>query len=126
MTTNELLIHGARMPSGQKTDLLIQGGCIAAIGSQLGVNPGVERIDATGCLLLPDLVEAHAHIDKTLWGMPWRPHQAGPILIDRIQNERRIMNELKLSVEKQSARLLRYMVRVAPPMCAPTSTCAWI
>ena len=41
-----------------------------------------------GRLLLPGLVEAHTHLDKTLWGMGWHKHQAGPRLIDKIDNER--------------------------------------
>ncbi|MDO8251566.1 MAG: amidohydrolase family protein, partial [Rhodoferax sp.] len=108
--TEDLLIHGARLPGGQHIDLLIQGGRIAAAGAGLQAGPQLDRIDATGCLVIPGLVDAHAHIDKTLWGMPWRPHQAGPSLLDRIENERRVMIDLQLSAEKQSARLLRHMV----------------
>lgn len=108
--TEDLLIHGARLPGGQHTDLLIQAGRIAAAGCGLQAGPQLDRIDATGCLVIPGLVDAHAHIDKTLWGMPWRPHQAGPTLLDRIENERRVLIDLQLSAEKQSARLLRHMV----------------
>lgn len=110
MQTPELLIHGARLPGGQRADLLIQHGRIAAVSPNLVAGPDTERIDATGCLVMPGLVDGHAHVDKTLWGLPWRPHEAGPTLIDRIENERRVMNELRLSSEKQSARLLRHMV----------------
>ena len=39
-------------------------------------------------LVLPGLVEAHAHLDKSLWGMGWRPNDAGPRLIDKVDNER--------------------------------------
>jgi cytosine/adenosine deaminase-related metal-dependent hydrolase len=27
-------------------------------------------------LSLPGFVDGHCHLDKTLWGMPWRPHVA--------------------------------------------------
>ncbi len=110
MKTPELLIQGARLPGGQRADLLIQHGRIAALSPDLRAGPGAEHIDANGCLVMPGLVDGHAHVDKTLWGLPWHPHQAGPTLIDRIENERRVMNELRLSSEKQSARLLRHMV----------------
>ena len=43
-----------------------------------------EQVDGNGQLLLPTLVESHVHIDKTLWGLPWRPHSAGPSLKDLI------------------------------------------
>jgi cytosine/adenosine deaminase-related metal-dependent hydrolase len=58
-------------------------------------------------LLLPGFVDGHIHIDKTLWGLPWRPNQAGPRLIDKIENERRLRRELRLSVAEQSERLVR-------------------
>lgn len=45
--------------------------------------PTPEALDGGGRLLLPGLVDGHAHIDKTLWGQPWHPHQAGPAAIDR-------------------------------------------
>jgi len=34
-------------------------------------------------------VEAHTHLDKTLWGMPWYRNDVGPDITDRIENERR-------------------------------------
>ncbi len=106
----ELVLRGARLPDGSHSDVLVRAGRIAAVGPALTVRPGAELIDVAGCLLLPGYVDAHAHVDKTLWGLPWRPHEAGPTLIHRIENERRVMNELNLSSRKQSARLLRHMV----------------
>jgi cytosine/adenosine deaminase-related metal-dependent hydrolase len=108
--TIELLIESVRLPGGERENLLVRDGRIAARGASVRGSAGAERIDAAGCLVLPGYVDAHAHIDKTLWGLPWRPHQAGPTLIDRIENERRVMDELRLSPELQSARLLRHMV----------------
>lgn len=93
----------------QRVDLAISGGRIMAIGPDLPGNAG-EVIDARGCLVMPGLVDAHAHIDKTLWGTPWHSHQAGPTLIDKIENERRVLKELGLSAEIQSARLVRHMI----------------
>lgn len=106
----ELVLRGARLPDGSRSDVLVRAGRIAAVGPALTVRPGTELVDVDGCLLLPGYVDAHAHVDKTLWGLPWRPHEAGPTLIDRIENECRVMKELNLSSRKQSARLLRHMV----------------
>ncbi|ALS59041.1 amidohydrolase family protein [Pandoraea norimbergensis] len=65
---------------------------IAAIWPSLPDAPaaasGVESIDAQGALLMPGLVEAHTHLDKTAWGMPWYVNECGSRLIDRIDNER--------------------------------------
>ena len=100
-------------------DIVIRRGRIAGIEPSVAAAPEreanqppgvVNLIDATGCLALPGLVDAHAHLDKTLWGTPWRPHSAGPSLRDRIDDERRVLGELGLSPELQSARVLRRMV----------------
>ena len=32
---------------------------------------------ATGAILLPGLVEAHTHLDKTLYGMEWNVNDVG-------------------------------------------------
>ena len=107
----DLLIRGARAwGSDAPGDLLVREGRIAATGAALQVPEAAEVIDAAGCLLLPGLVDAHAHLDKTLWGEPWRPHQAGPTLLDKILHERQVLQQLQLSARQQSARLLRHLV----------------
>ena len=45
-------------------------------------------IDGAQALLLPGLVEGHAHLDKTLWGQAWYRNDVGPSRLDRILNER--------------------------------------
>ncbi|WP_051676246.1 amidohydrolase family protein [Polaromonas glacialis] len=106
----DLVIRGARPWGGETTDIAVRNGRIAAIGSDLPAAPGDEMIDARGCLAIPGLVDAHAHIDKTLWGTPWHPHQAGPSLMEKINNERQVLAGLGLSPEVQSARLLRRLI----------------
>lgn len=107
---NDLLLRGARRWQHGIEDVALRDGCIAAIGDAAVAQPAAETIDATGCLLLPGLVDGHAHLDKTLWGTPWHSHQAGPTLLDRIDNERRVLRELGLSAQQQSERLVRHMV----------------
>jgi len=46
-------------------DVLIQGGVIAAVGKDLSA-PGVESLDARGCVVLPGLVNTHHHLCQTL------------------------------------------------------------
>ena len=52
------------------------------------VPAGVVVEDGAGALLLPGLVEAHTHLDKTMWGLDWYVNEVGPDLQDRIDNER--------------------------------------
>ncbi len=106
----DIVIRGARLLGAQGADIAVRDGRIAAIGADLAAAPGDEIIDARGCLVIPGLVDAHAHIDKTLWGTPWHPHQAGPSLMDKILNERQVLASLGLSPEVQSARLLRRLI----------------
>ncbi|MEO7954617.1 MAG: amidohydrolase family protein [Polaromonas sp.] len=106
----DILIRGGRPWGSPGADIAVRNGRIAAIGADLTALPGEEIVDARGCLIIPGLVDAHAHIDKTLWGTPWHPHQAGPSLMDKIENERRVLGSLGLSPEVQSARLLRRLI----------------
>lgn len=111
----DLLLRGGRLwpawgSAGAEVDIAITGGRVAAIGTALPAGPATEVVDASGLLVLPGLVDGHAHLDKTLWGTPWHSHQAGPSLLDRIENERRVLSTLGLSPETQSARIVRHMV----------------
>ena len=102
--TRNLLIRNVRPWGAPATDLLIHAGRIARIGPDLPAE-GVPAEDGRGCIAIPGLVEAHTHLDKSLWGMGWRPHQSGPRLIDRIETERRLKREWNIDPKRQSARL---------------------
>ncbi|OYU50137.1 MAG: cytosine deaminase [Rhizobiales bacterium PAR1] len=98
-----LLIKNTRPMGGETADILIRDGIIAAIGPNLTA-PDATIEDAGGDLALPGLVEAHTHLDKSLWGMGWRPNDAGPRLIDKIDNERRLKRAINIDPARQSAR----------------------
>ena len=49
---------------------------------------GVTVEDGRGEIAIPGLVEAHAHLDKSLLGMTWYVNEVGPKLLDKIDNER--------------------------------------
>lgn len=108
-TPPPVLIAGALVWRKGRKDVLIEGGRIAAFDPT--VTPvGTRRIEAAGHVLLPGLVEAHTHVDKTLWGLGWRPNDAGPRLIDKIENERRIRRELGIDPALQSERQVRLSI----------------
>ncbi|QCI63233.1 amidohydrolase family protein [Phreatobacter stygius] len=107
----DLLILDVRPAGGQSADVLIRDGQIAAVGT-IGAADGAAVLDGGGALLLPGLVEAHTHLDKTLWGMGWHKHSAGPRLIDKIENERRIRRETGIDPDRQSARQVAQSLRM--------------
>ena len=106
-----LLLRGGR-PWGldAPADVLIREGVIERIGPDLQADPVVEVVDVPGRLLLPGLIDAHCHVDKTLFGGRWVPHSAGPALADRIAEERRRRAELGLPNVEHMTALLEQMV----------------
>jgi cytosine/adenosine deaminase-related metal-dependent hydrolase len=98
----DLLITNVRPAGGPATSILVEGGRIAAFGAP--PRPGLAELDGGGRLAIPGLVEAHAHLDKTLWGMPWYRNEVGPRLIDKIDNERVAKKVLGIDARRQSAR----------------------
>ncbi len=85
---SELLLRNVRPLGGTPADMLIRGEQIVAIDTNLAATAGARVIDGGGGLLLPGLVEGHAHLDKTLWGAAWYRNAVGPTRLDRIENER--------------------------------------
>ncbi|KGD96120.1 cytosine deaminase [Achromobacter sp. RTa] len=83
----DLLLKNVRV-QGEAADVLVRDGRIQQIGQALGAIPGIAVEDGEGALLLPGLVEGHAHLDKTTWGSSWYVNEVGSALTDRIHNER--------------------------------------
>jgi guanine deaminase len=53
-------------PTLARADVVIEGDRIAAVGPSVAVPPGAEVLDATGCLAVPGLVNAHTHAHNLL------------------------------------------------------------
>jgi len=106
----DLLLRGGRL-WGYKTsaDILVRDGAIDRVESAIDAQ-GAEVIDISDRLVLPGLIDAHCHLDKTLYGGPWVPHSAGEALTDRITNERQRRGELGLPNVDNITALLERMV----------------
>jgi cytosine/creatinine deaminase len=109
---SDLLLRGGRLwgRDDPAADILVRGGVIDRIGPGLEAPAGAEVLDVSGRLVLPGLVEAHCHLDKTLFGGEWVPHSAGDALADRIATERRRRGELGLPRVDNIVALLERMV----------------
>ena len=62
-----LLLHHARVidpASGldQVTDVLIEGGRVSSIGADLTQPPGAQRVDCSGLIVAPGLIDPHVHL----------------------------------------------------------------
>ncbi|MGI8760819.1 MAG: dihydroorotase [Jatrophihabitantaceae bacterium] len=56
------LLRGVSPVGAPARDVLVDGGVIAALGTQLDAPQGTEVIDAAGLVLLPGLVDLHTHL----------------------------------------------------------------
>ncbi len=99
----DLLIRNARPLGGAVQDIAISGGRFTS----QPLPQGTPELDAKNRLALPGLIEAHTHLDKTLWGMGWYRNEVGPTLTDRIENERRERKRLGIDPRRQSERQAR-------------------
>jgi cytosine deaminase len=109
---SELLIQNVRPLGGAATDLLVRNGIIEQMAPSL-TPPSAETqvLDGQGQLLLPGLVNAHAHIDKNLLGLPWHKNQVPGLRIrDFVDNERQVRRDLNLNTRRQSALEVRAAV----------------
>jgi cytosine/adenosine deaminase-related metal-dependent hydrolase len=104
---HELVLTGARLGDGRRNAwLAITEGRIATIAD--GSPPSAKtQIDLGGDLVLPALTDAHLHLDKTLFGMPWLPHAAGPTRMSRIETDATLLPSLARSTSDRAGTLIR-------------------
>ncbi|GAA2680978.1 MULTISPECIES: amidohydrolase [Actinosynnema] len=89
----DLLIRSVRPwpadPGAPTVDVLCSNGTLTAFGPRLTAPPGATTVDGRDGVLLPAFTDAHAHLDSTRLGLPFRPHSAGPGLAALVDNDRR-------------------------------------
>lgn len=63
-----MLLRDAALPSGERADVRLAGGEVAALAPAGGLSPqaGEEILELAGYLLLPAPAEPHTHLDKAL------------------------------------------------------------
>ena len=61
---NGLVLTNAALGGGQRGNVHVLDGRVAAVGSEVGIEPGDVVVDLVGYVLLPGLVEPHVHLDK--------------------------------------------------------------
>lgn len=94
-------------------DIVIRDGMIAEVrrarggADRDGIGDGIPVVDGAGALVFPAFVDAHTHMDKSLLGMPWHRHEVGPGLMDKIVNERDLVQRIGLDSHQQSMQQVR-------------------
>ncbi len=99
-------LRNVRPYGSNAEDFLIENGLFTQRRPASPAALGATDIDGQHQLMTPALVESHAHLDKTLWGQPWRPNSAGPTLKDYISNERRVLSEIQSPIAERAGALL--------------------
>ena len=101
------VLADVRLADGRAVDIAMRGGRIADIAPGLAADaPDATRIEGAGLLALPGLIDGHVHLDKTLTGLPWMPHGAGPERMSRIENDKTLRGALP-PVTERAANLVR-------------------
>ena len=99
MHSNSMRLDNVRPLGGPSTTMFVDGGRFAASGP-----PDLPVVDAASALMLPGLIEAHTHLDKSLLGLPWYRNEVGPSLWDKIDNERAVRRTTGIDPARQSMR----------------------
>lgn len=111
LMTSSLHLSNVRLADGQRVSVALANGRIEAIGPHVAAQAGVPVVDGGAALLLPGFVEGHTHIDKSNWGRPWYRNEVGPLLTDRIGNEREWRKTSGHDAAAQSLALARAFVQ---------------
>jgi cytosine deaminase len=102
-----LVLRNGRTDAGRAISLTLREGVITDLDPALDAPPDATCIDLQGRLLLPGLIDAHVHLDKTLMGRPWFPHAGGGDVPSRVAAEKALRRGLDWDVGRQGDELLR-------------------
>src|SRR5437879_2041659 len=103
----DAFLTNCRLADGRLVDIGIAGGKIAAVGEgAASLSNTAPALDMRSDLVLPGLVDGHMHLDKTLLGLPWMGHAAGPTRMSRIETDKTILPHLPLSTEERAGNLI--------------------
>ncbi|MFJ1269189.1 amidohydrolase [Legionella lytica] len=96
--------------SGTRTDLFLVEIANGKITNVLANAPNEHALDAKGMLMLPAFKDMHVHLDKTLYGLPWKavPGKSRTIK-DMIALEQHIIPELLNTSIHRSEQLIELL-----------------
>jgi cytosine deaminase len=105
------VIRNVRPLGAAAVDVVLDQATVQAVVPAGSAPPHLPSlVDGEGQLLLPALVESHVHLDKTMWGLPWRPNTAGPTRNDRITNEQRLLAGFDVPIAQRAGPLIEHCI----------------
>lgn len=110
------LVRDVRPWGGPAVDVHVADGVVTDL-TPAGVEPVPHDVpadavvDGRGLLALPGVVNAHAHVDKSWWGLPWQSYGGEGGTDGRIRHERARRDELGIPGVATTAAVLAEMVR---------------
>lgn len=104
-------VRNVRPWGGELSDILIDGATISQVVAASGAPIGDGEIDGRGLLAIPGIVNTHAHIDKSWWGLPWQSYGGVRSTDGRIQRERAHRDELGIPGVELTSRVLAEFVK---------------
>jgi len=109
----QMIIRNVRPWGADPVDVVLEGEGIAALvpATTAPAAPGVEVVDGGGRLALPGFVNAHAHADKSWWGMDWVSYGGEATTQGRIAHERAVRGQLGIPSVDATERVLREFLR---------------
>lgn len=110
------LVRDVRPWGGPRSDLHLADGRVTAVVPHEEAGAGSRAdapdvLDGRGLLALPGLVNAHAHLDKSWWGLPWVPYGGEGTTQGRIAHERAHRDALGMPSPDATLTVLRELVR---------------
>jgi cytosine deaminase len=111
MPTHELTLRDCHLPGSTGSfDVALAEGRIAAIAPAAAAAPAAPSLALGQRLLLPALADGHLHLDKSLLGLPWRPHVPGDGIAARIAAERAGRAALDGSLGQRARQLVERVI----------------
>ncbi len=96
-------------PTAAAMDIRMSGDTITSI--EPAGPSSAEAVDGRGLLALPGLVNTHAHIDGSWWGLPWQSYAGEGGVEGRIRYERERRGDLGIPSVERTRAVLAELVR---------------
>jgi cytosine deaminase len=111
----DLLIRNVQLQDRRRVDISIVAGRITALTEHDVSAPACstgQKIDGGKYVAVPAFVDAHLHLDKTLWGQRWFPNGGGPARRDYIAHEQQVLAAMAAPIAERAGALLTHVQRL--------------